>query len=91
MEIIQIKGITCYLSPKTAEQLRREIAEEKEAEKRHWLLWHWYARRWAMYRDEEAGQMFSDLYKDETGCRPRGLMEPEYLLSFLECRIWRRV
>lgn len=70
METIIINGVTCIVSTATADQYRREVAEERETKRRAWFIWHWYARRWALYGDEEAGAFFSDLYKDEYGCRP---------------------
>ena len=70
MEKITINGVDLYLTEETAEELRRELEEERQEKRKHWMLWHWYARRWAMYGDEESGGFFSDLYKDERGFRP---------------------
>lgn len=100
METIIINGVTCILSTKTADQYRREIAEEKAARRTDWVLWHWYARRWAMYGDQEAGGLFSDMYKDEHGSRPH--MSREEVLWVLygrecwlehgpECQEYRRM
>ena len=100
METIIINGVACTLSTKTADQYRLEVAEEKAERRADWMLWHWYARRWAMYGDQEAGSMFSDMYKDEHGSRPH--MTRDEVLWFLygrecwlehspECREYRRM
>lgn len=84
METIIMNGVTLVLTQETAKILRAQvdaIAQEREAEQRrereeqkaHWMLWHWYARRWAMYGNkfDFDGDYFSDMYKDEHGIRPR--------------------
>lgn len=79
MTTIELNGVTLILTEKTANAIQTELTrerEEKRAERRHdWILWHWYARRWAMYGDQEAGSLFSDMYKDEHGCRPHMTQE----------------
>lgn len=71
MKTIELNGITLFLTEETAEAIERELNREREARRARWILWHWYARRWAMYGDRHGdGSMFSDLYKDENGCRP---------------------
>ena len=72
MTTIELNGVTLTLTEETAKALMAELEEEREARKRHWMMWHWHARRWAMYGDRyDDGSIFSDLYKDETGIRPR--------------------
>lgn len=75
MTTIELNGVTLILTEETAEEIRTELNREHEEKKRHWILWHWYARRWAMYGDQEAGSLFSDMYKDEHGCRPHMTQE----------------
>lgn len=71
MTTIELNGVTLFLTEKTAEQIRAELNREREERKNHWILWNWYARRWAMYGDRDGdGSMFSDMYKDMHGCRP---------------------
>lgn len=71
METIIMNGVTLTLTHETAEQIRTELNREREERKNHWMMWHWYARRFAMYGDRDYdGSLFSDLYKDENGCRP---------------------
>lgn len=73
METIIMNGVTLVLTHKTAETLRAQVAEIAQERKAHWMLWHWYGRRWAMYGNKFDcdGDYFSDLYKDEHGFRPR--------------------
>lgn len=70
METIIINGVTCILSTKTADQYRREC-EEIEAENRRPLEMLRLVRAWLVDGDEMAGDIWSDLWKDEYGCRPR--------------------
>lgn len=70
MEIIIINGVRCILSHRTAEQYRREL-EELEAEKRHREEMRRLVRAWLVDGDEMSGDIWSDLWKDEHGCRPR--------------------
>ena len=89
METIIISGVTLVLTEETAKEVRTELEREHAARRDHWMLWHWYARRWAMYgnRDED-GSLFSDLYKDETGCRPHISREEVFWLLYgRECWI----
>ena len=90
METIIINGVTCTVSTTVADQYRREVAEEQAERRNHWVLWHWYARRWAMYGNrDDAGSLFSDLYKDEHGCRPH--MSREEVFWLLDGReVWLR-
>jgi hypothetical protein len=80
MTTIELNGVTLILTEKTAEEIKyelkreeRERARKREEQKRHWMMWHWYARRWAMYGNkfDYDGAYFSDMYKDENGIRPR--------------------
>ena len=72
MTTIELNGVTLILTEETAEAIRAELNREREERKRHWILWHWYGRRWAMYgnRFDCDGDYFSDMYKDENGFRP---------------------
>lgn len=71
MTTIELNGVTLILTETTADTIRTELNREREEKKAHWILWHWYARRWAMYGNQYGdGDMFSDLYKDRNGCRP---------------------
>lgn len=89
MTTIELNGVTLILTEETAEEIRAELNREREEQKRHWILWHWYARRFAMYgSNDPEGMLFSDMYKDENGCRPH--MSREDILWILygrECWI----
>lgn len=89
METIELNGITLVLTEATAQALHREIEEEKMAKRRHWLIWHWHARRWAMYGDKDGdGSIFSDLYKEENDCRPHMTREQVFWILYgRECWI----
>lgn len=73
MTTIEMNGVTLILTEETAEQIKAELNREREERRSHWMMWHWYARRWAMYgnRFDCDGDYFSDMYKDENGIRPR--------------------
>lgn len=88
MKTIEINGISLTLTEETYAQLMEEMEEKKAEARRHWVLWHWYARRWAMYGNKDYdGSLFSDLYKDENGCRP--YMNREEIFWFLDGReVW---
>jgi hypothetical protein len=71
MRTIELNGVNLFLTEETAEAIQRELDREREVRRSHWILFHWYGRRWAMYGDKYGdGGMFSDLYKDENGSRP---------------------
>lgn len=70
METIIINGVACTLTTETANQYRREC-EEIEAENRRPLEMLRLVRAWLVDGDEMAGDIWSDLWKDEYGCRPR--------------------
>ena len=81
MKTIELNGVTLIVSEATARTLQAELEEdrieaEREANRKNeerkfrWVMWNWHARRWAMYGSAEDGALFSDMYKDENGCRP---------------------
>lgn len=70
MTTIELNGVTFHLTEATAEAVEAELRREREERRHQWFIWHWYARRWALYGDRDCGSMFSDLYKDEHGVRP---------------------
>jgi len=70
METIIINGVRCVLSHRTAEQYRRECEENAAAARRSQAMRE-LARAWAVDGDEMSGDIWSDLWKDEYGCRPR--------------------
>ena len=70
MEIIIINGVRCTLSHHTAELYRREC-EEITAEARRLQEMAELVRAWLVDGDEMSGSIWSDLWKDEYGCRPR--------------------
>lgn len=70
MEIIEIGGITITVTHQTAERIRRE-REEMEAEARRPEEMRRLAFSWLIEGDEMSGDIWSDLWKDQYGCRPR--------------------
>lgn len=70
METIIINGVRCVLSHRTAEQYRRDCEEIAAAARRPQEMRE-LARAWAVDGDEMSGAIWSDLWKDEYGCRPR--------------------
>jgi hypothetical protein len=61
--------VKCVVTDRTANQYRREC-EEIEAEARRPQEMARLAKEW-LEGDEMAGNIWSDLWKDEYGCRPR--------------------
>jgi len=69
MQVIVISGVKCVVTDRTANQYRREC-EEIETEARRPQEMARLAKEW-LEGDEMAGNIWSDLWKDEYGCRPR--------------------
>lgn len=90
MKTIELNGVTLILTEETAEAIEHELNREREERRNHWILWHWYARRWAMYGNKFDcdGDYFSDMYKDENGCRPHMSREEIFWILYeRECWI----
>lgn len=99
MKTIELNGITLTLSEETANALmaeleadrldaEREQNREREERRFRWVMWHWYARRWAMYGSAEDGGLFSDMYKDECGCRPHMTRDEVFWILYKrDCRV----
>lgn len=100
MKTIELNGVTLIVSEATARTLQAELEEDRieaereanrksEERKFRWVMWHWHARRWAMYGSAEDGALFSDMYKDECGMRPHGMTAEDvfWILYKRECRV----
>lgn len=101
MTWLKFDGVDCILTDTTAAAIIAEIEEVKreketlrrqereESEKlRRWFMFHWHARRWAMYGNTEDYALFSDMFKDETGVRPDYTTEEIFdLLYRRDCRM----
>ena len=92
MITIELNGLTLTLTEETANRIYEELDEirrEKERElyreqnerRFHWYMWHWYARRYAMYNREEDYEQFSDMWKDENGIRPWHITPEEIIVT----------
>lgn len=89
MKTIELNEVTLIVTEETAREIEAELNREREERRFHWMIWHWHARRWAMYGGAEDHALFSDMYKDEHGVRPH-YTTPEdvfWMLYGRDCRV----